>query len=339
MDKKEFKVLSIDGGGIKGLYTANILAQLEKEYKCNLSDYFDMICGTSSGGIIALALSLKIPASVILKFYREDGPEIFKYKGNMARSYAFFKQLLIKSKYNKSRLRDALLKVLGDQKMGDANNLLCIPSFNVSTGKNRVFKYDHSTLRGDNSLKMVDVALATSAAPTYFPMHKMENAYYVDGGIWANNPSLVGLSESMKFFVGEGKDFDSLKILSVSSLNYANGFHIDKKWYNTSDFERWSFRHWGGKLFQLTLDAQSEFVDYFLHNLIESLAGPGLLVTIPSHEISPNNVSSINLDMATKKSIDLLEVYGRQQGLKYRTQPEIKAFFDKPKLYKIIKNV
>lgn len=339
MDNKEFKILSIDGGGIKGLYTANILAQLEEEYECSLSDHFDMICGTSTGGIIALALSLKIPASTILKFYREDGPKIFKYKGRIARSYAFFKQLLIESKYNKSRLRDALKKVLGDHIMGDSNNLLCIPSFNVSTGKNRVFKYDHSILRGDNNLKMVDVALATSAAPTYFPMHKMENAYYVDGGIWANNPSLVGLSEAMKFFVGEGKDFDSVRILSVSSLNHANGFHIAKKWFNTQDFERRSFRHWGGKLFQLTLDAQSEFVDYFLNDLIKNLARPGLLVTIPSHEISPDNVSSINLDMATKKSVDLLEVYGRQQGLKHRTQPEIKAFFDKPKLFKITKNV
>lgn len=75
--KKRFKILSIDGGGIKGLYSAEVLAKFEEIYQCRISDHFDLICGTSTGGIIALGISLGIPMSDICKFYTQHGPRIF----------------------------------------------------------------------------------------------------------------------------------------------------------------------------------------------------------------------------------------------------------------------
>ena len=74
---KTFKVLSIDGGGIKGLYSARILEHFEKQFNCHIADYFDLICGTSTGGLIALSLSLKISVKEISKLYKERGKEIF----------------------------------------------------------------------------------------------------------------------------------------------------------------------------------------------------------------------------------------------------------------------
>ncbi len=329
--RKTFKILSIDGGGIKGLYSAKILSHLEDEYKCRLSDHFDMICGTSTGGIIALALSLKVPAADILGFYKQKGPLIFPIQRKWPRKFAFVKQLLFRSKYRKSVLQDALQSVLGNAKMGDSENLLCIPSFNVTTGKNRVFKKNHHNLRGDDNLLMVDVALATSAAPTYFPMHMVDGAYFVDGGIWANNPTLCGLTEALKYFVSG--EYDEIQILNVSSLNHSNGFQLKRKWYSLPTFERRSFADWGDKLFQFTLDAQAESLSFTLPIILGQLCCPAKQVMIPSHEISPDNVKCVGLDLAGNDSLQVLEVYGDQQGLRHRTTADISGFFDNKKIY------
>jgi uncharacterized protein len=322
LNKKEFKILSIDGGGIKGLYSSKILEHLEDEVKSPLSDYFDLITGTSTGGLIAMALSLKIPAKVIVNFYKTEGPLIFKNKLPFSRRLRFFQQLLIQSKYSAKQLKSSLEKIFDDKKISDSNNLLCIPSFNISMGANRVFKYDHQGLTGtDNNLSMVDVGLATAAAPTYFPVHKIGNPYFVDGGVWANNPSLCGLLEAMKFFVGENaKPYNSVKILSVASLNNGSGFHIRKN-------KRLSFRSWNSKLFQITLDGQSEFIDFFLRSISADLSFGCSYCRIPPHKIDPRNVPLIDLDMASERSLELLEEYGNSQGLIYRKDSSVSGFF------------
>lgn len=76
-EPKKFKILCIDGGGIKGLYSAQLLAKFEEVFRTNLSDHFDLICGTSTGGIIALGASLKIPMSKVVEFYEQKGSQIF----------------------------------------------------------------------------------------------------------------------------------------------------------------------------------------------------------------------------------------------------------------------
>lgn len=94
---KTFKILSIDGGGIKGLYSCTVIRHLEEHFQCNMSDYFDMLCGTSTGGLIALALSLKVPTADICKFYEEDGPKIFKrYSGCDSINSVLMRELVCK---------------------------------------------------------------------------------------------------------------------------------------------------------------------------------------------------------------------------------------------------
>lgn len=327
--KKEFKILSIDGGGIKGLYSSKILQHLEEQAQSPLSDYFDLISGTSTGGLIAMALSLKIPAENLVKFYKEEGPLIFKNTLPFSRKLRFLQQLLVQSKYPAQNLKDSLKKIFEDKTIGDSENLLCIPSFNVSIGKNRVFKYDHNDLTGtDNKLSMVDVGLATSAAPTYFPLHKIGNPYFADGGVWANNPALCGLLEAMKYFVGQPpKAYNAVSILSVSSLNHGSGFHIQKKWYQLFDHKRLSFRNWNSRLFQVTLDGQSEFADFFLKSIASDLNFSCEYNRIPSHVIDPHNLSCIDLDTGSQRSIELLEEYGNSQGLKYRNDTHLMDTF------------
>jgi patatin-like phospholipase/acyl hydrolase len=113
---KIYRILSIDGGGIKGLFSATVIESFEKRFQCKISDYFDLICGTSTGGIIAAALAVGIPAKDIVNFYKADGPKIFHYKRTVSRRFAYAKNLFFNSKYDNKILRQSLERVFADKK-------------------------------------------------------------------------------------------------------------------------------------------------------------------------------------------------------------------------------
>lgn len=179
------RVLTIDGGGIKGVFPAAFLADLESELDQPLASYFDLMVGTSTGGIIAIALGLGIPAADILRFYEDKGPLIFKG----SRRLGVLRQL-VTAKYDPTPLRNALTEVFGDRKLGESKTRLVIPSLNLSTGEVNVFKTaHHERFERDYKMLAVDAAMATAAAPTFFPTHRLTNGVpLVDGGMWANNP-------------------------------------------------------------------------------------------------------------------------------------------------------
>ncbi|WP_289058593.1 CBASS cGAMP-activated phospholipase [uncultured Flavobacterium sp.] len=337
-EEKVFKILTIDGGGIKGLYSAQILKHFEEKFQCNLSDYFDMFCGTSTGGLIALALSLKIPASEICNFYDNEGPKIFtnfrKVKF-MGKSYSngTRKQIVAGGKFTDTQLKDSLTKIFGKKKIGESNNLLCIPSYNVTEARPYIFKFDHKEgdLNRDNKAFYVDVALATSAAPTYFPMAEIsyyDNKQFIDGGVWGNNPTLVGYLEALQYFVGKNKSYNKLKILSVSSLSLTGGKPTGLK-------RQRSFLDWKDELFETSLTGQSFFTDFFMKKiaLLNDVAVD--YVRIPSSDISSSQEALVQLDVATPAALDLIRGKGNDMGDVYRKKPEIADFFKQKKLYKI----
>jgi len=324
-----FKILSIDGGGIKGLYSSKIIEHFEEEYNCRISDHFDMLCGTSTGGILALALSLRIPASEISKLYVEKGKKIFP---NQNKVVALLKQVILNGKYSDVELRKALEETFGDAKIGESNNLLCIPSYSLTDARPFIFKYDHveGGLTRDNKALYVDVALATSAAPTYFPLAEIKyynNKQFVDGGIWGNNPSLVGFIEALTYFVGEDKKFDEVKMLSVSSLTSTSGRKTGLNRYR-------SFRHWHNDLFDSMMTGQAKFNEYFMSKIDEINSIPVKHIRVPSEVLSPEQQSIIHLDKATDESLDLLQGKGNDMGVVWRKKDEIKDFFNELKLYK-----
>jgi patatin-like phospholipase/acyl hydrolase len=344
MNDNVFKMLSIDGGGIKGLYSATILKEFEEKFNCHISDYFDMICGTSTGGLIALALSLKIPAKEICDFYELKGPKIFpssrkiNFFGKKI-SRRFLKQLVFKGKYSDKPLKHALEAVFKEKKIGDSNNLLCIPSYTITEARPFIYKFDHpeGNLDRDNGAKMVDVALATSAAPTFFPLAEIpyyDNKQFIDGGVWANNPTLVGLLEALDYFVGEGKDkkgedkkYKNIKILSISSLSITGGKPTGLKRHR-------SFLNWGNDLFETSMTGQSFFTDFFLKR-IKSISNTSIdYVRIPSINIASEQESLVQLDVATKKALDLMKGKGKDQADIYKKLPEIIDFFKEVKTYK-----
>lgn len=329
-----FKILTIDGGGIKGLYSASILARIEEKTGKKIGDHFDMICGTSTGGLIALALTKGISAQEIADMYFHKGREIFPISEYqpiryIQRKWQFFKQLLWRGKFSATPLKKILEHMFGETTMGEANNLLCIPSYNLITGIPRIFKYPHKEgdFFMDKDIKMVDVALATSAAPTYLPIHEHRNILYADGGLWANNPSLCGLLEALKFFVGPQKHFSTFKILSVSSVTQPSGWPVSSK-HNRS------FRHWGNKLFQASMDGQAYFNDFFLTNIINHIQPSGTYYRIPAPQLSKEHIGLIDMDIAHRNALKTLKGMGDQAGYHSAVQPDILSFFDKEKIYK-----
>jgi len=331
----KFKVLTIDGGGIKGLYSATILRLMEEALQKNnpeahLVDYVDMICGTSTGGLIALALALKVPARTVCEFYEKDGQKIFHGSQSL---WAMLRQLFWGGKFSDQALRKALVDMYQGKTIGDSQCLLCIPTFNFTHGTYGIFKYDHKegNLMRDNQLPMVDVALATSAAPTFFPLAQIKlrnDAQYVDGGVWANNPSLIGFTEAMRYFVGEGKAFDCLHLLSIASLNPRMGHPPLLK-------RRRSFVQWRSDLFEVGLIGQSEFADVFLNFWEAQKKSPLIYKRIPGPEICGNQVGYIQLDLATPQSFALMKQFAETAYFQVRMDEKITGFFQEPKLYKV----
>lgn len=211
-----FKILSIDGGGIKGTFVASLLVHFEKHY-CkpgeNIASYFDLIVGTSTGGILALGLGLGFPAGRILDFYQTYGQQIFPQPKTFIHRWKAWLANWINDRYDRRPLEQALFDVFANRQLGDAKTRLIIPAFNIETGQVHIYKTaHHSRLKCDYQESVCKIALATSAAPTYFPVYQNRHIPFVDGGIWANNPALVAITEAQTLLE---QDLADVSLLSI----------------------------------------------------------------------------------------------------------------------------
>lgn len=163
----KFQILALDGGGIRGLYSAAVLAKLEEKCGVNITDHFDLITGTSTGGIIAIGLGLGLRPREIVSFYVNEGPKIFNNHLGWNSILRIFRP-----KYNVEPLEMALQadNCLGDKLFGASKKRLVIPSYNLSNNQVRLFRTPHhASLTTDWKIPAWKIAMATSAAPTYFP--------------------------------------------------------------------------------------------------------------------------------------------------------------------------
>lgn len=198
-DKKSpqptFQILALDGGGIKGVFAAAFLTKLEEDLKINITDHFDLIAGTSTGGIIALGLANGMRPKQILEFYKEYGSMIFNMSGGKLAKWWKHKCTVL---YKSDNLKEALFNCFGNKTLGDCKKRVIIPSYNL--GKDEVFIFKsshHPRLTSDKDILVWKAAMATTAAPTYFSSFTgIDNLRLIDGGIWANNPSVVGITEA-----------------------------------------------------------------------------------------------------------------------------------------------
>lgn len=322
--KRPFKILCIDGGGIKGLYSAKLLACLETEFKTQVNEQFDLICGTSTGGIIALGGASGIPMIDIVDFYKNKGPEIFYEKRKKIPFYKSFiklRQATWGSKYSAKRLKRSLLDVFGSKKIKESKTLLCIPALNLGTGQPRVFKKDYSSggisFSSDDEKSFVDIAMATSAAPTYFPAHRINDEVFIDGGVWANDPVLTGLLEYYYMFFSDER-FSGVHILSISSCEKATG-----------DIQKLNRGFLGVRdaLFDSYSHGQSHFA-HFLISKVSPCASKGIkCMRIVNKQLSGKQHKIIDMDNATPEAFDIMLNNATTVAAEYKLNEDIKDFF------------
>jgi patatin-like phospholipase/acyl hydrolase len=323
--RKKFRILSLDGGGFKGLYTAKVLCELEKRFG-KVSETFNLLCGTSTGGIIALGLGLGRSAEDIVDYYLKYGPMIFPSTTFYKRLYHGIRQFTFLPKYSDTVLKSSLRDFFNDALMKDSKCNLCIPSVNLSDAQGVIFKTPHSPVFDrDPNLKMVDVALATSAAPTFFPSASIPkvSSNLVDGGLWANNPAFIGAIEAVSYFVGEDKPFDEFSILSIGTLSSSKSWCPNKP-------KRGSILRWGTKIFPLTITVQSNAMNNLLKIASDKKLFPlGNYIRLNEPIISPNQMKYIDLDKASSKSIQILLDLANSTVNTQLSRKEITEFFNK----------
>lgn len=204
-----FQILSFDGGGQKGLFPAAVLAAVEGDLGIKIADHFDLIVGTSTGGLIALGLGAGLRPAEIVEFYVSTGPNIFGAGRRLGR--------LWRPKHDARRLQAALTEVFGDRLLGSSTKRLVIPAYSLDSNDVYVFKTPHhDRLRRDHKERMVDVAMASSAAPTFLPAFRLGNNRLIDGGVWANNPALIAVAEAKSML---GVPVSDIRILSMGTTD------------------------------------------------------------------------------------------------------------------------
>jgi uncharacterized protein len=214
-----FNVLSLSGGGFLGLYTVSVLAGLEEAAGKPIARHFDLLAGTSVGGIIALGLAAQVPASKIKAAFEDNGGRIFSDRAAPVTRIQILWDLVryvSKPKYQADALRRTITELVGpDTRIGDLKHRVIVPTVNLTKGKPQIFKTPHHpSFKTDLHLKVADVALATAAAPTYFPIAEVGDSLFADGGLYANSPDLLAVHEAEHFL---RQPLEAIHLLSVGT--------------------------------------------------------------------------------------------------------------------------
>ncbi len=304
------RILSIDGGGIRGIIPGMMLVSLEQKIKkasgnpnAHLSEYFDFFAGTSTGGILISILLCPDPkdpakprfsAKDALDIYLKHGTEIF----TTSSWRRFLNQFgLLTELYDEKVLERVLESYFGDQKLCELIKPCIITAYNIELRKNHLFRQQKAISHGESrDFYLRDVCRATSAAPTYFSVaeiYSLAGTRYplVDGGVFAHNPAISALLEVLK-------TYKTFKIDDVHILSLGTG--IAKNAYKYEDFKKQKAISIGPALVDIMTSSSSESNDYFLHQLFRSVQHSSNYI-----RIEPSNLSSIEpaLDAASPGNI------------------------------------
>lgn len=288
--EKPFQALSLTGGGYRGLFTARALQVIEDHIDVPIGQRFDLTCGTSIGGIVALAVAFEVRMSRVVAVFEEYGAAIFPPHEPPASTFGKAADLwkhTRKPRYATEPLREAITKLIEkDATLNDAKHAVAIPAVNVTQGRPQVFKTRHKAeWTRDWRFKAVDVALATSAAPTFFELAEVGGNLYADGGLFANAPDLVALHEAEHFFA---VPTEAVRILSVGTTtkSYSVSFGAGRN-FGIADWME------DQRLFSVTISAQQQFVDQLMQHKLQNR-----YVRL-DHEPSQEQAKDLGLDVAT----------------------------------------
>jgi uncharacterized protein len=252
------RILAIDGGGIRGLIPALVLTELERRTGRRVFELFDLMAGTSTGGILVCALCAPdpMPASAVAKLYEEEGPKIFHR--------SIFQRIrsaegLIDEKYDDAALDRALERFLGDKRLAETRPDLIVPTYDMALPGPYFFKTSDARATPDTSdFPLSVVARATSAAPTYFePLEAGERAL-IDGGVFAVNPAMSGLAEVL--------NIEDVSPRDVVLLSLGTGEHTRKRSFD--EIKDWGLASWARPILDVVFDGASDAVNYQLERVL-----------------------------------------------------------------------
>jgi predicted acylesterase/phospholipase RssA len=254
------KILSVDGGGIRGVIPAFWLAEFERKHGIKVSDKFDIFAGTSTGAIIASALALGWDAQKIAEKYREIGPKIFK-RGLFSKPSSRYGR---SPKYSAAGLDSSLKQFFLDlgedvkmSKVVERGKRLLVVSFDASSRDRRIFDSEDA---GDANEMLWEICRASAAAPTYFPAHISKiNKPMLDGGLAANNPSAVALSAGLRSRQGLAPE-------DILLLSLGTGQRKDS--INAQNAKRWGWQQWATCIVDLVFDGSSGINDEVTKNIL-----------------------------------------------------------------------
>ena len=334
------RVLSLNGGGTRGLFTISVLAEIERileektgSKSVKAGDYFDLITGTSIGGILALGLASGKSARELEAIFKAKATEIFPKRPKWVNTL----RSLVMPKYNSEPLLNAVLSMIdGEMSFNDLKRRVMIPAVNLSTGKPQFFKTPHNpNFNRDGRLKLVDAAMATSAAPTYFSPHYCSDidSYFVDGGLVANNPSFIGLHEVLQDMKS---DFENATVADVKILNVGT---LGEEYVispsavsNESKLRKGYVGLWGaGERLVLTTITTNQLLHKAM--LIRELRAHNAIGNfVYLDDTVPNEAASdITLDNASESSLRNLASRGKQLATnEFTTNKQLQSFFHAP---------
>ncbi|KAL1552521.1 patatin-like protein 1 [Salvia divinorum] len=323
-------ILSIDGGGIRGIIPAKILEFLESELQrldgedARIVDYFDVIAGTSTGGLMTTMLAAPdannrplYAARDIAPFYVNNGPRIFPQPlGSFGSTLAQLGGPKYDGKYLHQLLRDGL----GQSRLHDTLTDVVIPTFDIKLMQPTIFSsYEVKNSPFMDAL-LSDICIGTSAAPTFFPAHHFTNTdasgqswdfNLIDGGVAANNPTLVAIREAMKetmrnfpdFFPVQPLNFDKLLVISLGT-----GSDKEEQKYTAEQAAKWGIFSWlvqgnSSPVIDIYNQSSKDMVDYFLQVVFQSLQSEDNYLRV--HDETLTGTAS-SIDVTTQANMDEL---------------------------------
>lgn len=271
-DGKRYRIISCDGGGIRGLVTAIWLADLERHLGGRLARHIDLIAGTSTGSILAAAVACGIPADRIVALYRERGRVVFP--GSWARRMSSLSRVVSQGAISRPKYDDAgLAKVLraefGDRRLGDlaSGPRLLITTYNTLTREALVFKTHRKEFE---RLPLWEVVKASCSAPTYFPAHELVDGPLrqplIDGGVVANNPTACAIAEGVKLN-SEGGAADPCQLEHFAVGSFGTG-QLTRP-YSMEDVREWGPLEWAVPIIDVLFDGAADATDYIARQLIK----------------------------------------------------------------------
>lgn len=318
------RILSIDGGGIRGIIPGQILVSLEEKLKkrtnnpeARIADYFDLIAGTSTGGILTIAYLCPLKEGTRPKYNAQEVVNLYLERGDEIFNVPFLHKVrtaggVLDEKYPAAELEGALNDYFGNTRLSDLLKPCLISSYDITRRQAHFFTQHDAKTDESCNYYVKEVARATSAAPTYFESSEVKsltgNVYpLIDGGVFVNNPTLCAYAEVRNQFRATAKQ---MAILSL-------GTGYVKKEYDYERAKNWGMAEWIKPLIDIMMSGVSEVVDYQVKQIYDAVGAPQQYLRINTP--IPAKVNP-DMDDASEKNLQALKDLGTETAMAFNKQ-------------------